>query len=72
MKTTKELMLEKADKLLPSQDIVLRREQSIKQLGIPFNSSVAQLIVAMTDTFFIDGKMKAAEFINDLMKEKGL
>ena len=69
---TIEETLKKSEKLLPSQDIILRREESIKHMGIPFDSPIAKLIVAMTDTFFIDGKMKAAEFINDLMKEKGL
>ena len=62
--------VQKGVSLLPSQEIILHREQSIKKLGLSFNSPIAQLIVAMTNTFFVDGKLKATEYIVNMFNEK--
>lgn len=55
----------KAEQLLPSQEFILKREQSIKKLGLAFDSIEAKLIVAMTDAFFIEGKLVVAKFIDE-------
>lgn len=55
----------KAEQLLPSREFILKREYSIKNLGLAFDSPAAKLIVAMTDAFFIEGKLVATKFIDE-------